>query len=142
MDETLRAGDRDREEVVALLREGYAQGRLTPAEFDERITAAYAARTLGELRRLVADLPVTRPADAGCTRAWSPARTWAIAVAGVCAAVVFLAAAVFTGHALFACPPWLAVFIAIKIARSRRRPPHRAAREPAHPGAEPRPGGC
>ena len=34
-----------------------AQGRLTAAEYDERVTAAYAAVTREELARLTRDLP-------------------------------------------------------------------------------------
>ncbi len=56
-DESIRASDVDREVVVATLRDAYTAGRLTLEEFDERTTAAYAARTWGDLRRLTADLP-------------------------------------------------------------------------------------
>jgi hypothetical protein len=45
-----------RERVVALLTERYAQDDLTLDEFERRATAAYAARTLGELSALTADL--------------------------------------------------------------------------------------
>lgn len=53
----IRASDSDRENVVEILRDAYSTGRLTMAEFDERTTAAFAARTWGELRKLTADLP-------------------------------------------------------------------------------------
>jgi Domain of unknown function (DUF1707) len=53
----IRASDSDREDVVEILRDAYSTGRLTMAEFDERTTAAFAARTWGELRQLTADLP-------------------------------------------------------------------------------------
>lgn len=56
-EESIRASDADREVVVAALRDAYTAGRLTLEEFDERTTAAYAARTWGELRTLTADLP-------------------------------------------------------------------------------------
>jgi len=56
-DQTLRAGDSDREDAVAQLREHYAAGRLTHEEFDERSTAAYQARTFGDLSALTTDLP-------------------------------------------------------------------------------------
>lgn len=54
----IRASDSDRERVVDLLRGGYTEGRLTLEEFDERTTAAYAARTWSQLRELTSDLPV------------------------------------------------------------------------------------
>jgi hypothetical protein len=57
-DDPIRASDVDREAVVATLRDAYSAGRLTWDEFDERMTAAYAARTWGDLRPLTADLPV------------------------------------------------------------------------------------
>jgi hypothetical protein len=56
----VRAGDDDREGTVRRLQRGLAEGRLDVAEFDERVRAAYAARTLGELADLTADLPPDR----------------------------------------------------------------------------------
>ncbi len=61
-DRTLRASDADRDRVASELRGHAAEGRLTPHEFDERLDAAYAARTLGDLAVLLADLPTTLPA--------------------------------------------------------------------------------
>jgi hypothetical protein len=52
-----RVPDRDRERVTVRLRDSFAEGRLTRTELDERITAALTARTLGDLRRVTADLP-------------------------------------------------------------------------------------
>jgi hypothetical protein len=49
----------DREGVGTLLREHYSDGRLTLDEFQERLEKAYAAKTLGELAVLTADLPAT-----------------------------------------------------------------------------------
>jgi DNA-binding PadR family transcriptional regulator len=51
------ASDADRERVVARLGEHFAEGRLTRAELDERLTTALSARTADDLRRLMADLP-------------------------------------------------------------------------------------
>ncbi len=62
----LRAADADRAAVAAQLGEHMSAGRLTVAEYDERLARAYAARTYGELQELTADLPPTpRPAGAG-----------------------------------------------------------------------------
>ena len=52
----LRASDADRELVVTLLGEAVADGRLTLDEHAERLEVALAARTLGDLSRLTADL--------------------------------------------------------------------------------------
>jgi hypothetical protein len=57
-DDPIRASDTDREVVVATLREAYTAGRLTMDEFNERMAAAYASRTWGDLRELTVDLPV------------------------------------------------------------------------------------
>ncbi|TFV64785.1 DUF1707 domain-containing protein [Geodermatophilus sp. DF01-2] len=56
-DGEVRASDAEREETVRQLQRGLSQGRLTVDEFDERVRAAYAARTLGELAELTRDLP-------------------------------------------------------------------------------------
>jgi hypothetical protein len=52
----LRASDADRERVAALLGEACGDGRLTVEEHAERVECAYAARTLGDLVGLTADL--------------------------------------------------------------------------------------
>ena len=53
----VRASDAEREQTVALLQRGFADGRLALAELEERVGAAYAARTRAQLRDLTADLP-------------------------------------------------------------------------------------
>ncbi|SEK27189.1 Cell wall-active antibiotics response 4TMS YvqF [Streptacidiphilus jiangxiensis] len=64
----LRASDADRERVAAALRDAYAEGRLDAEEHSQRLDAAYAAKTLGELVPLTRDLPahdrVQRPGAA------------------------------------------------------------------------------
>jgi Domain of unknown function (DUF1707) len=49
----LRASDADRDRVIELLRAAVADGRLDPAEFDERLDGALAARTIKERYGLV-----------------------------------------------------------------------------------------
>jgi Domain of unknown function (DUF1707) len=53
----VRASDADRDAVLSELSEHFQVGRLTAAEFDERAGQALAARTWGELRDLLRDLP-------------------------------------------------------------------------------------
>jgi Domain of unknown function (DUF1707) len=53
----LRASHEDRDRVVEILRVAAGDGRLTAAELDERLDAALAARTSGELAALTVDLP-------------------------------------------------------------------------------------
>lgn len=77
-DPRMRASDADRERVASLLREHHAEGRLTAEEFHERLDRAFAAKTLGELDDLLADLPAIdlyrlpasgiRPAPPGARR--------------------------------------------------------------------------
>jgi hypothetical protein len=57
MDDRFRASDADRDSAVALLRVHFAAGRLTAGELDERLSAALGAKTLGDLRLVLADLP-------------------------------------------------------------------------------------
>jgi hypothetical protein len=70
---SLRASDADRDHVAALLGQALSEGRLDAEEHAERIEHVYAAKTLGELRPLVADLPVSfTPPTAGAALATSP----------------------------------------------------------------------
>jgi Domain of unknown function (DUF1707)/Cell wall-active antibiotics response 4TMS YvqF len=52
----LRASDADRERTAETLRRAAGEGRLSLDELDERLNAAYAARTRAELEPLVADV--------------------------------------------------------------------------------------
>lgn len=63
----MRASDADRDKYAAVLQEGYAQGRLTREEYEDRLDACMRAKTYGDLKPLIADLPasnlpVVRPA--------------------------------------------------------------------------------
>ena len=69
----LRASDADRDRVIDLLRAAVADGRLDPVEFDERLDAALAARTIDALAPLTADL-IAVPCSAGA-RTLPPAGT-------------------------------------------------------------------
>ena len=60
-DAHLRASDDDRDRTAALLGDALASGRLDTEEHAERLEAVYAARTLGELAPLTADLPAPQP---------------------------------------------------------------------------------
>jgi hypothetical protein len=61
MDDQIRVSDADREQVTARLRDHYAEGRLTESELDERVSAALGAKTFGDLRQLMLDLPGPSP---------------------------------------------------------------------------------
>ncbi len=53
----VRIGDAEREQAVSSLGEHYLAGRLTKDEYDERASAAWAARTAAGLAPLFRDLP-------------------------------------------------------------------------------------
>jgi hypothetical protein len=56
---SIRASDADREAVAERLRHAAVEGRLEPDELEERLHAALRARTYGDLRSLLSDLPAT-----------------------------------------------------------------------------------
>jgi len=81
MDDSIRVSDADRDRVTAQLRDHFAAGRITPVELDERLSAALNAKTFGDLRRIMADLPGPVPAPLGAappplraTPAWAVRR--------------------------------------------------------------------
>jgi hypothetical protein len=63
----LRASDADRDRVIELLRAAVADGRLDQAEFNERLDAALAARTIDALAPLIADLIPAPGSDGALT---------------------------------------------------------------------------
>src|SRR5215210_5146335 len=71
-DPGLRASDEERESTVTLLREHGAAGRLDVEELEQRVGAAYQARTRGELAALLDDLPsgARAPRSAPRHRRW------------------------------------------------------------------------
>lgn len=121
----LRLSDAERDEATRLLGEHYAAGRLTADEHEERTTAAFAARTRGELPPLFADLPggspwsqprVAPPQARGYapTRGdWSPRRTPVPPVLRLLGALLLLVL-------VLAQLPWLLVGLVVFLVISRR----------------------
>jgi uncharacterized membrane protein len=95
------AGDVDRERAVEVLKDAFTDGRLTQGEYEERIDAAYRARTHRELQVLTGDLPRPVPPP---FRPTPPPRTNTYAIASLACGVAgtFLALpavpAVVLGH--------------------------------------------
>lgn len=58
----MRISDAEREQVLAQLNAAVAEGRLTLAEFEERVDGVLRSRTFGEVEPYVGDLPGARPA--------------------------------------------------------------------------------
>jgi hypothetical protein len=106
-----RASDAERERVADRLRAATLEGRLDAEDLDERLAAAYGARTRGELSALLADLPEPPRAPlpaAGAHSAFpAPRRRPAVLVPTLTAVVVVL------GVLALVLPPeaWLALAI-------------------------------
>jgi hypothetical protein len=73
--DSLRAADVDREFVAEKLRAALNEGRLTLTEYDDRVRDAYAARTYGDLKGLLTDLPDVAPAERSQVVPAAPAPT-------------------------------------------------------------------
>jgi hypothetical protein len=140
----LRAGDGDRAAVAAVLGRHMAEGRLTVAEYDERVARAYAARTYGDLADLTADLPATdgvrssapaprepaAPADA-CARmavrgrdagaAWAAWRRTAIIVVSIWAISSVVAMQFIYFWPIWVVGPWGAMLLAHTVGGGHRR---------------------
>jgi hypothetical protein len=111
VDPSWLAATADRERAVGVLRAGFAEGRLTQEELDERVAQAYASRTYGDLWALTADLPagpfpVTQypPGRTMMPPGGVPARAWGSAAALIITALVIftlaaLVTAIITTHA-------------------------------------------
>jgi hypothetical protein len=99
----LRVSDAERERVVTTLRDHAAEGRLEPAELEERVAAALAARTQSELRSLLADMPQPAPPRPRARRAaWRlPALRSPLVMVGVLLVAIWA----FTGAGYF-WPVW------------------------------------
>jgi hypothetical protein len=137
----LRASDADRERVAKFLREQHAVGRLNHDELEERLGRAYRAVTMGDLDRLIGDLPQPeRPARRYVAPAprRSPAHALVpfglaaalLAFAGPTVAVVMFAVMAAVGLAVvvsvfaigMALGPFLIVAVLLMLALRRRRP--------------------
>ena len=111
----VRAADAERDQAAEILGAGYAEGRLSRDELDERVTAAYAAKTRADLQDLTRDLPGAVSAPATCNRPGTAALPFADPESGtgmqfsVCLLLCLL----------FACPP---AGIAYWILTARRVP--------------------
>src|SRR5258708_26964324 len=144
MDDSIRVSDADRDRVTAQLRDHFAAGRITPGELDERLSAALNAKTFGDLRRIMADLPGPVPAPLGAappplraTPAWvvrrrhppfPPLILLALLAALLIPGTGWLLAAFLNMIVLF----WLLTFVADAFAfgPSQRRWPHHAGLQP------------
>lgn len=78
----IRIGDTERDDVMVALHDHFAAGRLDRAELDERLEAVLSAKTRGDLRPLVRDLPGPTGLPEPEQRAPSPAEGAAVMFGG------------------------------------------------------------
>jgi hypothetical protein len=64
----MRISDEDRHQVAEVLRQAAGEGRIDLDELEERLEAAYAAKTYGELVPLTVDLPAHAAAQSVAPR--------------------------------------------------------------------------
>jgi hypothetical protein len=77
----LRVSNEDRERVAAVLQRASADGRLELDELDQRLAAAYAAKTFADLEPLTRDLPA--PAEPASQELQArPTSRWGVALFG------------------------------------------------------------
>jgi Flp pilus assembly protein TadB len=121
----MRASDADREHVAERLRNATAEGRLLAEELEERLGAAFSARTYGELDSLVADLP--RP-DHGRRRSDAVRLRHALVLAvaiplaiAIVAAVVFVVTGLVTMWMVWLALCWWCLGHRRRTYRARRR---------------------
>ena len=149
---TMRASDRDRQQVVDRLRSALEDGRLTMDEYVDRMEAAYKAATYGDLAPLCADLPASNSVIAGPQTAAGAAAPPVVSRAGYLAGLPTVLKIVWTiwltavsvnvvvwalvsgtgGHLAYPWPVWVAgpygaVLFAVSagvVLFRRSRPPH------------------
>ena len=114
----LRASDAEREHAATLLRDHAAAGRLTPEELDERLDAAFAARTVGELQALAHDLPPAAARPPARRTARPGARERALHAVGLAVLVNLACNAVWlaTGADGSWWPKWVLLATALRLA--------------------------
>ena len=116
----LRASDAEREQVSRRLSEHAAAGRLTPEELDERLDAAYAARTHDDLARLLEDLPgPPAPSPRATELELAKARLQHRAGAAVIASLACIGIWAAGGGSFW--PIWVILVAAILVARNAWR---------------------
>jgi hypothetical protein len=102
-----RASDAEREAVAERLRDAAGDGRLDPDELEERLEAAYSARTHGELVPLTSDLPERAPAPPGREPVWQSERVRARLASFIVANVACIGIWAATGADSHFWPIWV-----------------------------------
>jgi hypothetical protein len=111
----MRAGDKDRQQVVEQLGKHFGEGRLTVEEFDERVVRAHASVYLDELPALTADLPREPEPQRRPTRARMPLPAGVLVLL-----IAMLLAWSMVAAVVYGAPPLFALFLLFMILRHRR----------------------
>lgn len=123
----MRAGDSDRQLVADRLKKALDEGRLDIVEYDDRLQKTYAAKTYGDLKGLLDDLPGTAVAGRPPAEPAPPAEQAAAPVASrrpgqliraglggfggifVVGTVIWLVSSLGSGHMQYFWPVWLLI---------------------------------
>ena len=119
----MKASDADRDAVLSDLSEHFQAGRLTAEEFEDRTGRALAARTWGELRDLLQDLPASPAGPHGPVAATTGAppqrpagRTVLVPVAVLAGIAIAVAMSAGTAH-----PRWGILWLVLPVVLIARR---------------------
>ena len=104
---TQRASDAEREAVAERIRAAAGDGRLDHDELEERLEAAYSARTVGELATLTNDLPERDSGSAGREPAWQSEEVRAKLATFIVANTICIAVWALTGADGDFWPKWV-----------------------------------
>ena len=128
-DPRVRIGDAERDRVIDQLADHHAAGRLTLAEFEDRMAAASTARTGADLALLTADLPAPTAPPADRSPARPPARRLQLdpAVRTYLAVMALLWLIWLVAGAGYPWPIWPMLGWGIGVAGKHRRDPARPA---------------
>src|SRR3954471_23389082 len=111
----MRAGDKERQQVVEQLGTHFGAGRLTVEEFDERVVRAHASVYLDELPALTADLPSDPEPRNRTTRAPMRGPSGVLVVL-----IAMLLAWSLVTAVVYGAPPLFALFLVFLFLRHRR----------------------
>jgi hypothetical protein len=106
-DRSLRVGDKERDAVSEILRQGHLEGRLDTDELQARLERCVAAKTYAELDELIADFP----REAGERRAEQTWRWRPWPGAFLFLPVALIAAIVVGGHLAWLAVPFFFLFV-------------------------------
>jgi DUF1707 SHOCT-like domain len=120
-DPNLRAADADRERIAERLRKSHAEGRLDLSEFQERLERCYEAKTIGQLRELVRDLPRFDEQVERRPSGWLGRWRWRSLPLAPIAIVLIVLVAVTGHHVFWLWIPFLFLFWRMSWGRRRRR---------------------